>query len=170
MRIPLFFVLLNMVYTMGMKGLLIIFPVATIFILIALPTYAATTAPNLPLEALQQSVSDLYSYSLKIVGLCVIVMFLIAGLTFIIPDLKKYLNEPDPWVIIKDAVIGLVLLFSAYLILNTINPDLVGGGTATGSEGNLVELAPPAQNILQQPAQPANFVQTTAPAPDFLSP
>jgi hypothetical protein len=101
--------------------------------LIASPALAATTTlgANEPLSSLQTVVSDLYSYSLKLVGLCVFVMFLIAGLTYIIPGLQKKFG--DPWDIIKDAIIGLVLLFSAYLILNTINPDLVGGGTASGA-------------------------------------
>ncbi len=100
-----------------------------VLVSVAVPAYAATAAPNLPLEAMQQTVSDLYTYSLQIVGLCVFVMFLIAGLSYILPDWMKpdFMNKPMD--IIKDAVIGLVLLFSAYLILNTINPDLVGGGT-----------------------------------------
>ncbi len=92
--------------------------------------------PNLPLTAMQQVVSDLYSYSLKIVGLAVFVMFLIAGLTYIIPGLKSKFGEPMD--IIKNAVIGLILLFSAYLILNTINPDLVGNETQQSSQNQTI--------------------------------
>ena len=33
--------------------------------------------------------------------------------------------EKNSTVVIQDAVIGLILLFASYLILNTINPDLV---------------------------------------------
>jgi len=144
--------------------------VSMLFVFVTLPVHAAAAAaPNLPLEALQTTVSDLYSYSLKIVGLAVFIMFLIAGLSYMIPALQKIIGA-DPMDIIKDAIIGMVLLFSAYLILNTINPDLVGGSSATGATGNFVELAPPSQNILQQPTQPENFVQTTAPTPNFFTP
>lgn len=103
-----------------------------IVIFVASPAYTVAAAPNVPLEALRQTVSDLYSYSLKVVGLCVFIMFLIAGLTYIIPGLESKVGKPMD--IIKDAVIGLVLLFSAYLILNTINPDLVGGGTQRSTQ------------------------------------
>ena len=100
--------------------------------LTAPPVFAAapTSVPNDPLIALQGVVSDMYSYSLKIVGLCVFVMFLIAGLGYILPASIRPKFMSDPWGIIKDAIIGLVLLFSAYLILNTINPDLVGNRSA----------------------------------------
>lgn len=72
---------------------------------------------------LGQPISDLYSYSLRLVGLAAFVMFLLAGLAYMIPALEKTVGKP--WDIIKNAIIGLVLLFSAYVILNTINPDLV---------------------------------------------
>ncbi|MEK7638157.1 MAG: hypothetical protein AAB375_01890 [Patescibacteria group bacterium] len=113
-----------------MRRLFICLSVVACVASVAVPALAATTAPNLPLEAMQQTVSDLYTYSLKIVGLCVFVMFLIAGLRKIIPDSMwpaALSSLDDPWKIILNAIIGLVLLFSAYLILNTINPDLVGG-------------------------------------------
>lgn len=68
--------------------------------------------------------SNLYSFSLKIVGLAVFVMFLLAGLTYIVPGLEKAYGKPTA--IVKDAVIGLIILASAYIILNSISPDLVG--------------------------------------------
>ena len=71
--------------------------------------------------------SALYSYSLEIVGLAVFTMFLIAGLAQIIPAFQQYIGK-QPMDIIKDAVIGLVILASAYVILNSISPDLVSGG------------------------------------------
>lgn len=161
-------------YNEGMFRLYVWTFLVVIIIFVASPAYAVTaaptTAPNLPLEALQGVVSELYTYSLKIVGLCVFVMFLLAGIGYILPDSFRPSQLNDQVGIIKDAVIGLVLLFSAYLILNTINPDLVGGGTTPRGAGNFVELAPPAQDFLQQPAQPANYVQTAAPVPDFLAP
>lgn len=80
------------------------------------------------LDALQpvpigKPISDLYSYSLRIVGLAVFVMFVIAGLAAMVPWLQKKVGKPTE--IILNAIIGLVILFSAYIILNSINPDLV---------------------------------------------
>lgn len=98
------------------------------FLSLALPSFATAATTNLPLESMQQAVSDLYSYSLKIVGLAVFVMFLVAGLAYMVPFIRSRVGEPIE--IIKNAVIGLVLLFSAFLILNTINPDLVGGSSS----------------------------------------
>lgn len=84
-------------------------------------------------SALGQTVSTLYSYSLSLVGLCVFIMFLLAGLAYMIPLARKTFG--DPWEIIQNAIIGLVLLFSAYVILNSINPDLVGGGSSNTPSG-----------------------------------
>ncbi len=125
----------HLLYTIGMLRRYVRTALVLSLVFAASTAMAATVPPqsNPNLDAFGVVVSDLYSYSLRIVGLCVFVMFLIAGLTYIIPGLQKKFG--DPWQIIKDAVIGLILLFSAYLILNTINPDLVGGSTpATRSQ------------------------------------
>jgi hypothetical protein len=80
-------------------------------------------------SALGEAIGTLYNYSLSLVGLCVGVMFLLAGLAYMIPTLQERFGKPTD--IIKNAIIGLILLFSAYVILNAINPDLVGSGTGT---------------------------------------
>lgn len=123
-----------LMYNESMLRLCVWIFLVAIVAFVASPAYAVAAAPNLPLEALQQTVSDLYTYSLKIVGLCVFIMFLIAGLGYILPESMRPDFMGNPIGIIKDAVIGLVLLFSAYLILNTINPDLVGGGTQRSTQ------------------------------------
>jgi hypothetical protein len=82
-------------------------------------------------DALGTAISEVYAYAIEIVGLCVFVMFLLAGLSYILPEpiKPKFLGNPNQMMI--DATIGLVLLFSSYLILKTLNPALVGeGGTA----------------------------------------
>ncbi len=77
-------------------------------------------------DSLGAAVASFYSYAFTIVGLAVFIMFLLAGLAYIIPDrFKVGVFKTNPITIITDAIIGLILLFSAYLILNTINPDLV---------------------------------------------
>lgn len=79
-----------------------------------------------------QPISQLYTYSLKLVGLAAFVMLVYAGLVYMIPDsLRQKWHAPDPWDIIKDVIIGVIILFSAYVILNTINPDLVRSNPST---------------------------------------
>ncbi len=94
----------------------------------ALALAANAPATNSLISPVGTLVADLYSFSLKIVGLCVFVMFLLAGLSKMIPALKSRVG--DTTTIIQNAIIGTVLLFSAYLILNTINPALVGNPPA----------------------------------------
>lgn len=77
-------------------------------------------SPDTPIQSLGSFINDIYTYSLEIVGLCVFGMFLFAGFKFMFGD------KAAGWKIIKDAIIGAILLFSAYVILNSINPDLVG--------------------------------------------
>ncbi|HTP56958.1 MAG TPA: hypothetical protein VMJ72_01625 [Candidatus Paceibacterota bacterium] len=76
-------------------------------------------------DSLGAAVARLYAYALSIVGLAVFIMFLLAGISYILPDRFKSAWMQKPNVMIIDAVIGFILLISAYLILNTINPDLV---------------------------------------------
>lgn len=86
------------------------------------------TAADLAPVPLGEFTSQLYTYALTVVGLAVFVMFLIAGLAKMIPALQSSVGSPTA--IIKDAVIGLIILVSAYVILNSISPDLVGTGPA----------------------------------------
>lgn len=70
-------------------------------------------------ESLGQLISGLYDQSLRLVGLCVFGMFLYAGLTVMISGDTAKAKK-----IFWDAAIGVVLLYSAVLILNSINHDL----------------------------------------------
>lgn len=113
-------------YTIGMVRLVVTLLVIGCLAFAGQPLFAADELQPVPLGKV---ISDLYDYSLGIVGLAAFLMFLLAGLSFIFPPLKDALKIKDPWQIIKDAAIGILLLFSAYLILNSINPDLVGNRT-----------------------------------------
>ena len=83
-------------------------------------------------------VAFFYQFALSIVGVCVFVMFLYAGLQLILFGDTNRAKQ-----VALDAAMGLILLFGAYLILNSINPSLVdqqspsltGTGTTTGSQG-----------------------------------
>jgi len=83
----------------------------------------------MPPTTLGELISDLYTYSLSVVGLCVFIMFLYAGVGLLI----GYIDKGKAIKIFQDAVIGTVLLYSAYIILNSINHDLVQQRTPTTS-------------------------------------
>lgn len=102
----------------------------------------------MPPTSMGMLISDLYTYSLSVVGLCVFIMFLYAGVGLLV----GFVDKGKAIKIFQDAVIGTVLLYSAYVILNSINHDLVsqsssigasnpnssfsaGGTTGTGSSG-----------------------------------
>lgn len=85
---------------------------------------ATTTLQPVPLGGLT---SQLYSYALRIAGLGVFIMFVIAGLAYMLPSLQSRVGIPTK--IIQDAIIGLIILVSAFVILNSINPALVGSTT-----------------------------------------
>jgi hypothetical protein len=105
---------------------LFFFAVITVAVLgpISGPTLAANPATN-P-GTLGTLISDLYNFSLSIVGLCVFFMFLYAGVQILITGNVGLAKK-----IAQDAVIGTVLLYSAYIILNSINHDLVSQSDRT---------------------------------------
>ena len=70
-------------------------------------------------------ISTAYKASIAVVGVCVFIVFLLAGLSYIIPEKFRPSFMSNPVQMMQDAVIGTIILFSAYLILNTINPELV---------------------------------------------
>jgi hypothetical protein len=86
----------------------------------------AANAEALKAVPIGKPISDLYSYSLRIVGVFAFVMFLYAGVMYMLPESMRPANGTKPLEIIKNVIIGVVLLFSAYVILNTLNPALVG--------------------------------------------
>lgn len=93
-----------------------------IFVLVGLvlwitPVFAQPlTAPG-DSQTLEQAISELYSSSVKVVGLSAFLMLLYAGVRRIMGDAGGS-NQ-----IIQDALVGTVLLLSAVIILNSINPD-----------------------------------------------
>lgn len=69
-------------------------------------------------------ISSIYSFSITVVGLAIFVRILHAGFLWVTAagNASKVSDAQDK---IKNAVIGAILLFSAYMILYVINPDLV---------------------------------------------
>lgn len=112
-----------MVYTLSMKRFSVLITLAA---LLTPMRVFAQSVTDLGVTPFGSVISQLYSKSLEIVGLAVFIMFLIAGMSYILPDQIKPAFMKNPITIIQDAVIGTILLFSAYVILNTLNPALVG--------------------------------------------
>ncbi len=90
---------------------------------------------NPPATKFQDLITGAFNYSLALVGIAVFLMIMWGGFLWLtsaanpgnISSAKKY---------ITNALLGAVLLVSAYVILFTINPELVGGGlTLPGIEG-----------------------------------
>lgn len=75
-------------------------------------------------EAIGECISQIYTVSLSLVGIVAFVQIVYGGFMLLTAagNTSKTGQAMDK---IKNAVLGIVLLFSSYLILNTINPDLV---------------------------------------------
>ena len=69
-------------------------------------------------------VSQAYTYSQTLIGMAAFVMLVYAGIRMITGKRDEAIS------IIKDVAIGVVLLFSAYIILSNINTELVQQGAA----------------------------------------
>lgn len=95
-----------------------------------IPNFAGFTTPgydadgNLEVNFLGQYVDALYRFAIPVMALLAVIMLMIGGLQYILargrPEAIKQAKDR-----IKNAVIGLVLLFAAYDIAYLINPDFV---------------------------------------------
>lgn len=83
---------------------------------------------------LGQLVGIFYAYALEIAGLCVFLVVVYAGFSYMFGE---KLPGGSAMSIIQNAVIGLVLLYSAYIILSAINCDLVGSSSGCTSNAPL---------------------------------
>ena len=83
---------------------------------VSLPTF---NQPDLP-----AFINSVYSFALTVVGIVVFVRILYAGFLWLTAagNASKAADAKNK---ITNAIIGAILLFAAYLILNVINPDLV---------------------------------------------
>ena len=91
---------------------------------------------NVPGTTLEGYVRYIYLFALSIVGIAALGAITFGGITYMLSDTITSKDEAKKW--IWGAVTGLILALAAYLILYTINPDLVSlrGLTlpSTGSE------------------------------------
>ncbi|MBP9822093.1 MAG: hypothetical protein KBC81_01455 [Candidatus Pacebacteria bacterium] len=99
-------------------------------------------------------ISKIYNWSLGLIGLIIFIRFFFAGFLWFTAA-GNASNVTRAKGIMENAVYGTIILFSAFVILNSINPDLVGGkvnfpglsgssGTNNGAvEGEAPAGAPP---------------------------
>ncbi len=85
---------------------------------------AAVSLPTFDQPDLPAFISSVYSFALTVVGIVIFVRILYAGFLLVTAagNVSKISGAKEK---IKNAVIGTILLFAAYLILYVINPDLV---------------------------------------------
>ncbi|OGM99692.1 MAG: hypothetical protein A3B91_01470 [Candidatus Yanofskybacteria bacterium RIFCSPHIGHO2_02_FULL_41_29] len=99
-----------------------------------------------PASNFQDLINNAVKYSLYVIGIAVFIVFLWAGFLWMtsaanpgnIATAKSYMFN---------AVVGAVLLASSYVILYTINPELVGGGFNFQGIGS----GPSGQSLITQP-------------------
>ncbi|MBX4211334.1 MAG: pilin [Candidatus Yanofskybacteria bacterium] len=88
------------------------------------PRAPEAKVPPPPARDLGELIANVFNWSLGILGISVFVMIIYGGATWLVaagsPGLVGKAKDT-----IKNALLGGVLLLSAYLVLNTINPDLV---------------------------------------------
>lgn len=101
-------------------------------------------------------IGNFYLWSIGIVGLLVFLVFFQAGFTWLVTAAgdpgKIRVSQDRMW----NAVLGAILLFSAYVILRTINPDLVG-------QRGVLMPGLPVPGGRTTPANQANPLPVTAP-------
>ena len=72
---------------------------------------------------LGEYLSKIYSYSIAIAGVLAVLMLVWGGFKYMTTD--SILGKSDGKEIVNNALLGLVLVFASWLILYTINPNLV---------------------------------------------
>jgi len=128
-------------YIIGLVLILLMAGAAVALAAVADLGYPPFTQATGPADFIQK----LYDYALSIAGTLAVVMIVYGGVKYVV-SAGSVSAQSDARDIIKNAVWGIVLLGGAYLVLKTINPQLVGL-----KEPGLEPLtAPPAPTSLYQ--------------------
>ena len=97
-------------------------------------------------------INFLYSLSIGIAALLAVIKIIVAGVKYMFSDVIT--NKSAAKGEIKGALLGLLLILGAYLILNTINPQLVNGTPS-------FKALPPKPDVQKRPAPVAVVNNTT---------
>ena len=108
------------------------------------PLQLRTPTEDLPGD-LGELIESLFNWSLRIIGLLLFVRFFWAGVMwFTAAGNSATINKAQD--MMKNAALGALVLFSAYLILYTINPDLVRSTVRLKDPGTVIPSGPNNQN------------------------
>ena len=137
------------------KSILLIVTICTVlssFMLNPMTVFAAQDVAKTPMGL----ISVLIWWAFRLAGILAFVMIVYAGFQYLVSG-GNTAQQKDAQERIMNAIIGLVLLFAFYIILHTINPDILKGssGTTISSSGE-----PTAEETQEEikPQQSGDFV------------
>jgi len=99
-------------------------------------------------------INQLYFLSISIGALLAVIMIIIGGVKWMLTDVVT--QKSDAKNDIKGALLGLLLIISAFLILNTINPQLTTLTALQDAPGISLRAAPAANTETYGPPAPTN--------------
>jgi len=126
--------------------------------------HAAVSLPNFNQQDLPAFISSVYSFSLTILGLAIFVQIIRAGFKWFTAAGNAG-KSGEATKMIKNAIIGAILLLASYLILNVINPDLVKNTFKFNLPPSSSVPAPVAATQTPQTAGPLQITGTNTPSP-----
>ena len=88
---------------------------------------AYTLLENVPWTAsasFPEYITGLYNFLVAAVAVCALLMITIGGIMYIL-SAGNQSTAGTAKTVVKDAITGLIIVFITWLILNTINPDLL---------------------------------------------
>jgi hypothetical protein len=119
-----------------------------------LPPIAGQPSPS---EGLPQYINYLFIFGLGLIAFLALVQMMAGGLTYILAagNVAKVETAKDT---IKQALLGLGLLLVSYLLLRTINPDLVNLRNPNLTPTEFKGEAPTGPDEPPQPGRPSVFI------------
>lgn len=116
------------------------FVVLSLFIFFVGGVQAKVGLPDFSkINDLGSMMENIYSFSITVIGIIIFIRFLYGGFLYLTAAANPSGTSRAKGVL-QNAIIGAVILFSAYLILYVINPDLVSNsfdfGQLTGQENS----------------------------------
>lgn len=123
-----------------------------------LPTVGEKCPEQKLQEGIAQYIARIYQFSLMVVGLLALAGLTLGAVKYVL-SAGNIVNQEDARDQMKAAVIGLLILLGAYLILNTINPDLI-----TLENPGILNLPPTKDTSGATPGKPNAITPTQAPS------
>ncbi len=120
----------------------------------ALPNMPGAPAPS---SGLPGYINYLFIFGLSLIAFLALAQMMIGGIQYILAA-GNVANKVDAKDTIKQALIGLGLLLVSYLLLNTINPDLVNLRSPNLAPTQFQGTVPTGPNEVPQPGRPSVLI------------